>query len=345
MKNKSCVIFMLAVVLACRLAAAGAKINFDAEEYDWGVIYQGETVKHEYKLRNDGDQPLSISQVKTSCGCTVAKDWPKLLAPGKSGVIKINFNSGSRQGRNEKSISVHSNDATRPLVKLKIHGNIKKLIDILPSQVVSLGVITLGESATGTFEVFSLEGKMAIEKLEYNREKLDINYEKIKKEDGREGYLFKVELKKGTPIGRIYETIKIETDLARKKMFEVKITGNVAGRIRAYPPRLSFSGIKSGEEKKHEFTLKRTDGKLLEVQKIVVDREDVKAEVVGGPAGSVVLVSVTVKFSGSAPQMRRLSGMIKVYVNDPDQPVVDVIYSAYFARTKPATRLQPQKKR
>ncbi len=336
---------MLAVVLACRLVAAGAKINFDAEEYDWGVIYQGETVTYEYKLSNDGDQPLSISQVKTSCGCTVAKDWPKLLAPGQSGVIQIKFNSGSRQGRNEKSIAVHSNDTARPLVKLKIHGNIKKVIDILPSQVVSVGVVTLGESAEGTFEAFPVEGKMAIGKMEYNREKLDVNYEKIKKEDGREGYLFTVKLKQGIPIGRIYEAIKIKTDLARKKEFTVKITGNVAGRIRAYPSRLNFSSVKLGEEKKHEFTLKRTDGKLLKVQQIVVDNKAVKAEVVGGPEGSAVLISVTVKFAGPLPKGMRQTGMIKVYVNDPDQPIVNVIYSAYFARTGPATRPQPQKKR
>ena len=333
MKSKLSCVSLVALALAINLVAAGPKITFDVETYDWGVIYQGESASYDYKVKNEGKETLRISQVKTSCGCTVAKDWPKVLEPGQSGVIKVTFNSGIRQGRNEKTIAVHSNDTVRPLVQLKIHGDIKKIIDVLPSQVVSLGTVTIGESVERTFEAIPLEGeKMKVTAVEYNRDKLDIKFEKIKKEDGVEGYLFKVKLNKGTPIGRIYENVKISTDMARKPFFELKVTGNVMGKIRAYPPRLTFSGIKLGQEERREFTLKRTDGELLEVQKITADRLEVKAEIVGGSKGSVVLVNVSAKFDTFEQNLVRMGGTIKVYTSDADQPVLDVLYSVYMSR-------------
>ncbi len=345
MKSRILIALVLGSALASGLGAAGPKISFDIEAYDWGVIYQGETASHVYQIKNTGDETLKISQVKTSCGCTVAKDWPKTLAPGNAGVIKVSFNSGSRQGRNEKSIAVHSNDPERPLVQLKIRGDIKKIIDILPSHIISFGTVTIGEGAERTFEAIPLEGaKMAIKGMEYNREKLDIHYEKIKKENGVEGYLFKVKLKKNTPIGRVYENVKVETSMERKKVFDVKVTGNVMGKIRAYPPRLTFSGVKLGQEERREFTVKRSDGKLLEVQKITADREEVRAEIVGGPEGSVVLVNVTVKFDTRDSSLVRMGGTIKVYTNDADQPVLDILYSVYFAqKTVPSKKRQGKK--
>jgi len=340
MLYRNSIIAGLALCFAVSLFAAGPAISFDNEEHDWGVIYQGEVASHNYKVQNTGDAALLISQVKTTCGCTVARDWPKRLEPGESGIIGVSFNSGARQGRNEKTIAVHSNDTARPLVQLKIHGDIKKLVEITPSHVVSLGTITLGEVAEGTFEVIPLvDDRMSIKKLGYNDKLLSVSYEEITKETGAAGYLFKVKLKQGLPIGRVYETITLETDLARKKAIEVKVTANVMGKIRSYPPRLTFSGVRPGQAERREFTLKRTDGKLLEVQKILADREEVVAEVVGGPAGSVVLINVSANFVSSDPKLARMMGTIKVYTNDPDQPVVDVLYSVYFARTPaPASR-------
>jgi len=71
-------------------------IEFDEDTYDYGEIVDGEKVKHLYKFKNTGDNPLIISNAKGSCGCTVPQ-WPREpIAPGKSGEIEVVFDSKNK---------------------------------------------------------------------------------------------------------------------------------------------------------------------------------------------------------------------------------------------------------
>jgi len=88
-------------------------IKFDEETYDWGKIMDGEKVTHVYKFKNTGNEPLIISDAKGSCGCTVP-DWPKdAIAPGKSGEIKVVYDSkgkGAVGGKNDsKRVTIKAN--------------------------------------------------------------------------------------------------------------------------------------------------------------------------------------------------------------------------------------------
>lgn len=88
-------------------------IKFEESTYDYGTIKDGEKIKHSYKFTNTGKNPLIISDAKGSCGCTVP-DWPREpIAPGKTGEIKVEFNStgkGSPEGRPEsKRVTLYAN--------------------------------------------------------------------------------------------------------------------------------------------------------------------------------------------------------------------------------------------
>ena len=97
-------------------------INFTELIHDYGTIEVGSPGKSEFKFTNNMKTPLVISNVKPSCGCTVA-DWPKepILA-GKSGVIRINYNT-KIPGTFRKTITVNSN-AKNARVILQIKGNV-----------------------------------------------------------------------------------------------------------------------------------------------------------------------------------------------------------------------------
>lgn len=92
--------------------AAGPQIKFMEEKYDFGSIKQGDIVDHVFKFKNVGTQPLVISNVGVSCGCTVP-DWTKEpIAPGKTGMISAKFNSAGKMGMQTKVLTVESNSAT-----------------------------------------------------------------------------------------------------------------------------------------------------------------------------------------------------------------------------------------
>ena len=86
------------------------EITFEEDSYDFGVVTEGEKVRHTYKFTNTGDQTLVLINVTGSCGCTVPEDWPKQpIPPGETGEIKVVFDSEGRAGNVRKNVRVEAN--------------------------------------------------------------------------------------------------------------------------------------------------------------------------------------------------------------------------------------------
>ncbi len=85
------------------------KIEFEKDFHDFGKIIQGEKVTYAFKFKNTGKSLLLISNVSTSCGCTVT-DFPKEpIKPGESGKIDVSFDSEGRRGPQNKTATVMAN--------------------------------------------------------------------------------------------------------------------------------------------------------------------------------------------------------------------------------------------
>ena len=86
-----------------------ATMDFRDTLFDFGMINQGQVIRHEFEFTNNGKSPLVISNAAGSCGCTVA-DYPREpMEPGKTGVIKVQFHSAGKRGHQEKSITLTTN--------------------------------------------------------------------------------------------------------------------------------------------------------------------------------------------------------------------------------------------
>jgi len=97
-------------------------IIFEKTIYDYGTITQGDDGNCEFKFTNNGENPLILSNVRASCGCTVA-DWPKEpILPDSTGIIKVRYNTAII-GSFSKSVTVISN-ARNARVVLRIKGNV-----------------------------------------------------------------------------------------------------------------------------------------------------------------------------------------------------------------------------
>lgn len=93
-----------------------AKVNgpilaFEKNTHDFGDIFQGDKVDQVFKFTNTGTEPLIITNIQVTCGCT-APEWPRNpIPPGGTGEIKIGFNSSGKIGRQNKTVTVISNAA------------------------------------------------------------------------------------------------------------------------------------------------------------------------------------------------------------------------------------------
>ena len=86
-----------------------AIITFEKTEHEFGTLLQGEVVSYSFHFTNTGNVPLIISEVGSSCGCTVG-DYPhEPIAPGKTGDIKVTYDSSGHHGFQSRTLTVMSN--------------------------------------------------------------------------------------------------------------------------------------------------------------------------------------------------------------------------------------------
>ena len=99
------------------------ELMFEMEQIDYGRIMQYADGNREFHFKNVGKQPLIISAVKASSGCT-ATDWPHdPVKPGASGTIRVRFDTGT-VGYFQKSFAVISN-SSHPTITLEIKGHVE----------------------------------------------------------------------------------------------------------------------------------------------------------------------------------------------------------------------------
>jgi hypothetical protein len=98
-------------------------IKFDKTTYDFGTIAYASNGTCEFTFKNTGVQPLIISDVHKTCGCT-SVDWTKdPVKQGQSGIIKVTYDT-KRVGPFTKTITVTSNAKT-PTIPLIFKGTVE----------------------------------------------------------------------------------------------------------------------------------------------------------------------------------------------------------------------------
>ncbi|HPS45604.1 MAG TPA: DUF1573 domain-containing protein [Bacteroidales bacterium] len=100
-----------------------AEITFEKLSHDYGTVTMDASGLTDFKFKNTGTEPLILSNVITTCGCTVP-EWPKEpILPGKTGVIKINYTRMKTPGVINKQVKVISNAKNGDII-LSIEGYI-----------------------------------------------------------------------------------------------------------------------------------------------------------------------------------------------------------------------------
>lgn len=154
------------LVAACTVFAQQAVLTFVTTEHDFGKINEADgRVSYVFEFTNEGMEPLVLSNVRASCGCTTPT-WTKTpVEPGQKGNITVTYNPNGRPGRFQKTVTITSN-ATEPTKKLYIKG------EVIPKQAkpvnkypVKMGDLSLAASTINFGTV--MKGKTVEKAIEY----------------------------------------------------------------------------------------------------------------------------------------------------------------------------------
>ena len=121
------ILLVCAVIIGFAFTASAqdsekAEFKFNEEKHDFGKIPQGTPVTTVFEFTNTGKEPLILTEVRPTCGCTIADYTKTPVKSGEKGVIKITYNAAVAAPFN-KTIVVTSNAKT-PQKYLNIVGEV-----------------------------------------------------------------------------------------------------------------------------------------------------------------------------------------------------------------------------
>jgi hypothetical protein len=87
----------------------GPVLTLQEDNHDFGKIVEGVVATYEFKFKNTGTQPLILTEVHASCGCTTPFCPKDPIMPGQTGIIKVAYNSLNRPGVFNKTVTISDN--------------------------------------------------------------------------------------------------------------------------------------------------------------------------------------------------------------------------------------------
>ena len=167
---KRSLLFIFSLLTVALAAVAQPRISSNKETHNFGQIEWKRPVTVEYTITNTGNQPLVLTNVTTSCACSVA-DWTKEpIAPGGKGIVKASFDAKAL-GHFEKTVGIYSN-ATPNLIYLKFIGEVvQEIKDYTKTHPYAIGNIRIdrdefafpdvyhGQKPTMTFSIANLSDR------------------------------------------------------------------------------------------------------------------------------------------------------------------------------------------
>lgn len=117
-------------------AQVGPKIVFKDKDntIDYGITNkEDDNGIRTFEFTNTGDAPLIITNVQSTCGCTVPSKPTEPILPGKTGKIDVKYNMNT--GPIRKTITVESNavnvEEGRVAIKIKGEVVVKPVVNLL----------------------------------------------------------------------------------------------------------------------------------------------------------------------------------------------------------------------
>lgn len=227
-------------------------IVVNGDHHNFGKMQRNGKSSHEFIVRNDGTEPLSLTTGDTTCKCTLFKAGSGTLAPGESTKVKLEWTAKTGDEEFSQSAELRTNDPDRQVIRLVIEGKIFEPLKA-DRREVNFGTIVGSEPVSGVFRLLAFENKtLELASHEFSQERAKEKFklesrpltaEELTESDGATaGLEIRISLDSGLPLGALSQTIKMKTTAENLPMIELPIMATVVSD-------LSLSGPKVNQEK------------------------------------------------------------------------------------------------
>lgn len=264
-------------------ANTAPKLVLSQDVWDFGMKWFGEPAAVEVELRNEGTAPLEIVQVRSSCGCTVARpkdhnSWNGMtIAPGAKEIMKLTYNTHKNKPKVSQKITIKSNDPDRPQVQLEVKGEIRQVYQFKPAQAITFTNI---DRSTKTEQSITMTNNMEDEvQLKLRPLPDDAPFE-VAIEPIKEGREYKLTAKTRTPLrtGSNRVAVILETGVEKMPTLTVPVTAFIRPDVSVSPPVL-YIPPSSNREIQRRLTVQYKAESPMKITEVVSSLDAIKCEV------------------------------------------------------------------
>ncbi|GAP72871.1 hypothetical protein SAMD00024442_49_4 [Candidatus Symbiothrix dinenymphae] len=99
-------------------------VSVDRLVHDFGIVPEAGEIKTTFVVTNNTDGPVLVTNVRTTCGCTVPS-WTKTpIEAGQKGEIAVVYNTAGRPGSFSKEVTISTSGEPQTL-QVKIKGTVQ----------------------------------------------------------------------------------------------------------------------------------------------------------------------------------------------------------------------------
>jgi len=298
---------------------------FPEKSFDLGGVARAAKVEHVFKLKNTSKQPVHISGVRSSCGCTQPRVGKDTAAPGEGATIVATFNTRGFTGQHGAWLTVTLDRPQYAEVRLRLDGYIRTDVVLDPGQV-SFGSVPLGENAEKKIAVnYAGRNDWKINSVKSNSPYLDARVVETARGNGRVSYDLIVDLKADAPAGYVTDEVTLITNDHRSTNVPVKVEGLVMANLTVSPSPLVLGNLQPGQTVTRQLIVKGL--KPFKILEVVADDAGFTFGV-SDESKMVHVVPVTFQ-AGAASQT--VGGKILVRTDLPEGGLVTIPVKAHVA--------------
>jgi hypothetical protein len=231
-------VLLLTAVASVGDAAAPPQASLTETDYDFGEVRQGQTVSHDFPVKNLGKEVLRIERAELSRLAMTLRARP--VEPGSEGRISLELKTAEFAGKIEVQALVFFNDPRLPKAVLTLRGRVRPPIEIRPFGAVFLAafkdeaverVLTLVKNDAESFSIKQI------------RQEGSHFTASLKTVEPGKVYSVTVKLVPGTPTGKYEETLVIEAASPEVKVFRIPVHLFVKPDLYATPDEVDFGEV------------------------------------------------------------------------------------------------------
>ncbi len=240
-------------------AAGWADSLFPERAHDFGPVPRGAIVKHNFQMVNRLAEPVTILNLRPSCGCTSGQASASTVNPGESAVVEAQMDTRNFLGHKATILFVTLVTASgrEAEVRLNVASNILADIVLNPGSI-DFGAVLKGQGASQALTIDRINGRdWRFERMVSGSRSLTAQLVETKRDpNGSVSYKLEVGVKPDAPAGPLREEIRLLSNDRETPSIPILVTGWVRGDLTASPSLLTMGEVDSSQGKQGRFVIR-----------------------------------------------------------------------------------------